>query len=472
MRLLTLYQNLLNTNNKAQFESNLEQDLELEPNTKLALVNANMVFNLNIVEITRLNNTIKFFTSLADRQANIFNSVELDLGTFTSSSLLDNLQYSINSSLPYLGDLKITAGLSSQCTVDDNNNLNIQLKQATSQVFDPVLNPNDLLEIDNTTGTPTMVRSATASLTFGGYALMDKIPMNNGPALANFKLDGFEPGIQDFAVGLVNEVVDYNVITALQPSDYLVCLTTQDTGEGVNYAVAGSIIGIGAVIVTNVPVVENDVIFMRISDGGVQFVINAEAFLDPVPFKQQLGKSDNYVYMTLVGSGTRMEYGSYHFDPFFVVPSGDTGKVDIDLTGIFTLDFNNSGDLPLILGFSNDLVDGRLVIQGGVTTFNASDPLALELAEDSGFNISIDNLPLKSFNFTEGVNKSQPILHTVPQGIRDSNGVVSYVPPYRVEINLNNAFPLNLRNLRFSVRNVKDNSLVPLKEITFSIAIL
>ena len=466
MRLLTLYQDLLNTNNKAQFESNMEQDLELEPNTKLALVNANMVFNLNIVEITTLNNKISFFTSLDN-----VDLVELDLGTFTNTTLLNNLQYSINSSLPYLGDLKITAGLSSQCTVDDNNNLNIQLKQASSQVFDPILNPNDLLEIDNTSGTPTMVRSATASLTFGGYALMDKVPMNKGPALSNFKLDGFEPGIQDFVIGLVNEVVDYSVITALQPSDYLVCLTTFDTGEGVNYAVSGSILNKN--VVTNVPVVENDAIFMRISEGGVQFVINDEAFLDPVPFKQQLGKTDNYVYMTLVGEGTRMEYGSYHFDPFFVVPSGNTGKLDIDLTGIFALDFNNSGDLPLILGFSNDLnPDGRIVIQGGVTTFNASDPLGLELAEDSGLNISIDNLPLKSFNFTEGVNKSQPILHTVPQGNRDSNGVVSYVPPYRVEINLNNAFQLNLRNLRFSVRNVKDNSLVPLKEITLSIAIL
>jgi len=460
MRLLTIYKELISNNNVGQFESNLEQDLDLPPNTKMALVNANLKFNTNFIEITTLNNVFKFYTTKTNFDNDEPYLVTMEVGKFNSITLLDNIQSALNASLPYLGQLKITAGLSTNCILGTDNKFNIQLANATSEKFDPVLNPNNLMDIAGTTSNPLLTRtSVPASNNWNAFSLLDKVPINKGPALANFSTTVNISTTQFFAIGLLNEIVDYSGVSALPPTSYAVSLSNNPNGK---YVING--------VESDLDVETDDAIFMSISEGAVEFYKDNTLIGLPIPYKKNLGKADNYVYMSLFGSGASMGYGSYHFDPFFTPPA-DEGKVGANPNSIFTIDFADplpGSDLADLLGFS----DSFLQLQGNQSVFNASFPLNFEVAEDAGLNILIENLPLKSFNFTDGINKSQPILHTIPAGVRDTLGITSYIPPYRVEVDLNNAFPLNLRNLRFAVRNVKDNSIVDLDEICLSIAVL
>lgn len=461
MRLLTIYKELISNNNIGQFESNLEQDLDLPPNTKMALVNANLKFNNNFLEINTLNNLFNFYTTKTDLDNDEPHLVTMEVGKFNLVTLLDNIQSALNASLPYLGQLKITAGLSTNCFIDAASKVfNIAVANATSEKFDPVLNPNNLIDIGGTASNPLLTRTAVpASNNFNAFALLDKVPINKGPALANFSVTANISTTQFFVIGLLNEIVDYSVVTALPASSYAVSLSNNANGF---YVING--------VETDVVLDNDDAVFMQISDGAVEFYKDNLLIGLPVPYKKNMGKTDNYVYMSLFGSGASMGYGSYHFDPFFTPPT-DEGKVGANPNSIFTIDFADplpASDLADLLGYSHTF----LQLQGNQSVFNADNPLNFEVAEDAGLNILIENLPLKSYNFTDGINKSQPILHTIPAGVRDTLGVTSYIPPYRVEVDLNNAFPLNLRNLRFAVRNVKDNTIVDLDEVCFSIAII
>jgi hypothetical protein len=175
--------------------------------------------------------------------------------------------------------------------------------------------------------------------------------------------------------------------------------------------------------------------------------------------------------MSLFGSEARLNYLKFHRDPFFGTdPLDNQLQLTANPNSVITIDFTGvapNSDLAELLGFDEDV----LVLQGNQSIFNANNALNFELAEDAGVNILIENLPLKSYNFTTGVERSQPILHHIPEGIRDPLGVVSYIPPFIVPVDLNNQFPINLKNMRVSVRNIKDNSLVSLNEIGLSIGI-
>lgn len=462
MRLLTIYKDLRADNQTSQFEVQNEVDLEIPPQSSLALINANLKYNDDFIEITPQNDEFNLFVTQAQRDADAPFRVTLDTGSFNATSLLENLESSLNASLEYQGNSAVSAGLSTSCFYKDNI-LNIAFGKSALQTFDPVLNDAAGYDELEKVGPPFgLERKAGAGTNnFNGFALMDAIPINKGASDAQFKTTTDISATQQFVIGLLTDKVDYSTVSELPPSSYAVSLASN---ANLLYEVNG--------VETTTAVGTSDDVNMVISEGKVQFTVNDVEVGDPVPYKENLGKADNYIYMSLFGPSARLNYLKYHEDPFFgVTPALETTGLTANPNSIITIDFQGvapNSDLAELLGFNNDVI----VLQGNQSVFNANNKLNFELGEDAGVNILIDNMPLKSYNFTAGVEKNQPILHHIPEGIRDALGVVSYIPPYIVPVDLNNNFPLNLRTLRVSIRNAKDNSLIDMDEVGLSLALV
>jgi hypothetical protein len=463
MRLVTLYKNMReNSLTGSQFEAFMEQDLELPPQSTVALINANIKYDDDFLEITPLNNEFNLFVTKAAFDSDDPFRVTLDTGSFNKTTLLDNLQKSLNSSLKFQGNTFTTAGLSTNVFYDKDNKLNIAFGKSPLNTFDPVLNDaagyDELEKVAPPFGLERKQGAGTNN--WNGFALMDNIPINKGAAQAQFQTTTDISTTQFFAIGLLNEKVDYTQVTALPPTAYAVSLSNNANGT---YEVNGTDTGVAVGTADN--------IFMTITEGNVQFFKGTDEIGDAVPYRENLGKTDNFLYMSLFGSEARLNYLKYHKDPFFGTdPLDNELQLTANPNSIITIDFTGvapNSDFAELLGFDQDV----LVLQGNQSTFNANNALNFELAEDAGVNILIENLPLKSYNFTTGVERSQPILHHIPEGIRDPLGVVSYIPPFVVPVDLNNQFTINLKNMRISVRNIKDNSLVALNEIGLSIGI-
>jgi hypothetical protein len=463
MRLLTIYKNLREDNATSQFEVQNEVDLEIPPQSSLALINANLKYNDDFIEITPQNDEFNLFVTQTALDNDDPFRVSMNTGTFNATSLLENLQQSLNSSLEFQGNNAATAGLSTSCFYKDSI-LNIAFGKAAIESFDPVLNDAaGYDELEKVGGPPFgLERKAGAGTNnWNGFALMDAIPINKGASEAQFNTTTDISPTQFFAIGLLPEKVDYSTVTELPPSSYAVSLSTN---ADMKYELNG--------VETATIVTTTDDVRMRISEGTVFFTVNGNVVGEPVPYKQNLGKADNYVHMSLFGADARLNYFKYHEDPFFgVTPSLETTGLTANPNTVITIDWTGvapNSDLGEQLGFTTEVI----TLQGNQSIFNATNALNFEIAEDAGVNILIDNLPLKSYNFTSGVERSQPILHHIPEGLRDPLGVVSYIPPYIVPVDLNNNFPLNLRSLRISIRNAKDNSLLRMDEVGMSVAVL
>lgn len=462
MRLLTIYKNLRADNAISQFEVQNEVDLEIPPQSSLALINANLKYNDDFIEITQLNDEFNLFVTQTQRDNDAPFRVTMDTGAFNATSLLENLEQSLNASIEYQGNNAVSAGLSTSCFYKDNT-LNIAFGKSALQTFDPVLNDAAGYDEMEKVGPPFgLERKAGAGTNnFNGFALMDAIPINKGASMAEFTTTTDISAGQRFVIGLLTSKVDYSTVTELPPSAYAVSLSSS---ASLTYEING--------VDTGVAVGTSDSVKMIISQGNVLFQKNNTQIGDPVPYRENLGKTDNYIYMSLFGASARMNYLKYHEDPFFgVTPALETTGLTANPNSIITIDWTGvapNSDLGELLGFNSNVI----VLQGNQSVFNADNKLNFELGEDAGVNILIDNMPLKSYNFTAGVERSQPILHHIPEGIRDALGVVSYIPPYVVPVDLNNNFPLNLRSLRISIRNAKDNSLLAMDEVGLSIALL
>lgn len=463
MRLITLYKNLREGSSltTSQFEVRLESDLELPAKSSMALINANLKYNDDFIVITPLNNEFNLFVTQAQRDADAPFRVTLDTGTFNKTTLLENLQAALNSSIEFTGNLFTSAGMSTNVFYDKENKINIQFGKSALQDFDPVLNDAaGYDELEKVGGPPFGLERKTGAGTnnFNGFALLDAVPINKGASQASFTTTTDITAGQRFVIGLLTDKVDYSVVTQLPPSSYAVSLSSN---ANPTYEVNS--------VDTGVAVGTNDNVKMIISEGTVIFTKNDVPIGDPVPYRENLGKTDNYMYMSLFGADARMNYVKYHEDPFFGQPP-PTDNLRANPNSIITIDFAGvapESDLGELLGFDSEVI----VLQGNQSTFTATNALNFEIAEDAGVNLLIDNIPLRSYNFTGGVERSQPILHCIPEGLRDSIGVVSYIPPYMVSVDINNQFPINLKDLRVSVRNIKDNSLIALDEISLSIAI-
>lgn len=460
MRLLSLYKNLISaTNSTAQFDNNIEDDLNIEPYSKLALISANISYTDSFIEINQFNNQFKLFVTQGSIDRDEFDLITLQNGKYTSSQWLEELQEALNSGIVAETPQKTENGLSTNVFYNDKKQLSIQFGRGTNTLMTPT--PHDAATLSVSTANKSVSRVDTAQ-NFNGYAQMTQTPINKGPGRHKFKL-GQVSGTQKFVLGIINDKIDLTTKTSLEAADYTVFITNDNSG---NFLQVNG-------VVTNQAATNNFEIDISINGGKVQFLNAANGNViaqQTIEYRENLGKKNNFIYCSLKGKDTLINFTNFIPDPLFVPTSADNLGINPSQT-VLQLQFNSPLNQSLLfktLGFGSPI----LKLQSAQSLFIAIQPLNFEAAEDSGVNVVMENLRLGSFNFSDSVQKAQAILHHIPEGLRDENGILSYIAGNMINISLNNQFPLNVRNLRISIRNSKDNSIISADEVALCVVVL
>jgi len=475
MRLITLYQNLVDSNNSlAQWESRLEDDFTIKPKSKLALINCNLKYNNNNITISNLNNEFSLFLTKANIDADNGTVCFVSPGKYNITSFTDEMQKAINAGITY-DETKTTPptlGLACKTFIDGGGLFNIQFQKSDSQQIyvteatDAIDYASDSIERTSVIGSNNWnqyVELGWNDTTNG----VQKIPICKGCFEFSIRLTSIS-STKKFILGLVAGEIDFSLGIDLQPDRYITFISNFEDDN--TYTING--------FKTDIFAVNGDILTITLNNGIITYSKLSGTDLPDNSFdmRENLGAlSDSFLYISLWGSQTSISFkptnGStqvftYEPDPFYKA-SDENPAPNIRINMDFTRpDVNN--DIWALLGYAQPL----LTTAGINSTFTAINKLDFELAEDQGCNIIIDNLPLVSYNFNDSVSKKQPILYTVPSGVRDTLGVVSYSTSYPVPVNLNNQFELNIKNLRFSIRNAKNNAIESIDEAALSIALL
>lgn len=475
MRLITLYKNLLESNNSiAQWENILEDDLDINPYSKLALVNCNFKFNDNIINVQPPNNQFTLFVTKADRGT----IATVDPGLYNISSFIDAVQKAINNAINFDSDVQNPAALGLACStfLDSNSLFNIQFKKETFKT----LFVTESIGIDFTGGVLEREAVAIGPNNFTKFAEigfndsttgLKRVPVCKGTFSTSIKLIDVGTTTR-FIFGLINQQQDFTSGVDLTSERYTFSISNE-SGNGF-YSINGT--------ETDIECEINDIVNMELNNGKLSFTLlntTKELPKNDISFKQFQGAfEENYIYISLFGNGasvslregtTAASAFTYQIDPFF---TPTTIQEQLELINFrISIDFTQPttfSDLGFILGFVNQILG-----QSGVSSlFTAVNKMDVEIQEDAGNIITIENIPLKSYNYGDSVAKKQSILYSLPAGIRDSIGVLSFNVDTLIPIDINNTYPLNARNLRFSVRNLKDNSLDLINEVALTIALL
>lgn len=459
MRLLSLYKNLISsTDSTAQFDNNIEDDLNINPYSKLALISANISYTDAFIEINQFNNQFKLFVTQGSIDKDEFDLITLQNGKYTSVQWLEELQEALNSGIIAAAPQKTENGLSTNVFYNDKQQLSIQFGRSVNTLMAPTT--HDAATLIVSTANKSVSRVDTAQ-NFNGYAQMTQTPINKGPGRHKFKL-GTVSGTQKFILGIINEQIDLTTKTTLEAADYTVFITNDN---------AGNFLQVNGVV-TNQAASNNFEIDISINGGKVQFINASNGNViaqQTIEYRENLGKKNNFIYCSLKGQGTLINFTNFIPDPLFVPPPP---VIEINPSAtVLQIQFNSPLNQSLLfktLGFDAPI----LKLQSAQSLFTALKPLTFEAAEDSGVNVVMENLRLGSFNFSDSVQKPQSILHHIPEGLRDENGILSYIAGNMINISLNNQFPLNVRNLRISIRNAKDNSIISADEVALCIVVL
>lgn len=459
MRLLSLYKNLISsTDSTAQFDNNIEDDLNINPYSKLALISANISYTDAFIEINQFNNQFKLFVTQGSIDKDEFDLITLQNGKYTSVQWLEELQEALNSGIIATAPQKTENGLSTNVFYNDKQQLSIQFGRSVNTLMAPTT--HDAATLIVSTANKSVSRVDTAQ-NFNGYAQMTQTPINKGPGRHKFKL-GTVSGTQKFILGIINEQIDLTTKTTLEAADYTVFITNDN---------AGNFLQVNGVV-TNQAASNNFEIDISINGGKVQFINASNQNViaqQTIEYRENLGKKNNFIYCSLKGQGTLINFTNFIPDPLFVPPPP---VIEINPSAtVLQIQFNSPLNQSLLfktLGFDAPI----LKLQSAQSLFTALKPLTFEAAEDSGVNVVMENLRLGSFNFSDSVQKPQSILHHIPEGLRDENGILSYIAGNMINISLNNQFPLNVRNLRISIRNAKDNSIISADEVALCIVVL
>lgn len=463
MRLITIYKNLLlSTNSDAQFENNLEDDLPLKPYSKLALISSNIKYNDSFIEINQFNNRLSTFISQAEIATNT-NPVlaEINTGKYTLTQWFEELQRAMNSGYISTAAGEFRAGMSNNIFIDDKNKFSIQYGRNN---ITPMLATGNGAKITvvNTTNPKTVTRVDTQQA-YSAFAQMTPTPINKGSGrhLFNIITQGAN---QKFIIGVINDKINLTEKQELNKDDYTVYISNDNAQN--RYEINGTI--------TSTAVQNTDNLQILFNGGKISFNLGGNPLGGlEIDYRDNLGKVNNFLYCSLKGQNTQIGFTTYRSDPFFITPPlNSLENVGVNPIGTYLkLSFiqpNPSNILWQTLGYPA----GEITLSSVLSTFTGTKNINFELAEDSGVNIVTENLRLSSFNFSESVAKPQSILHHIPEGLRDDNGVLSYVAGNLIKINLNNEYPLNVRNLRLSIRNAKDNSVISADEVSLCLVAL
>lgn len=436
---------LTTTTEDATFDNRLDSDLILNRNSRIALQNMSMEVIKNVININNSNNLIKYSLKPGiEYQAIIPN---LNYNQNNATDLLNNIALVMNKGINTYNGKEI--GCKYYCNEGQDGKINIGYKITPFTTIDKFqVQKNNNVAI--TTGANGLiVRNGGTVGNLDSYITTDKAVLLKG--------------CTGFRIKLANITDSNGVLLAL--------LSTPDTNatpsiantlngmrvfyDGSNYKLEYIVNGVVNQYANNVGknyylefAIYNGVIHYNIYNNSGNLVntiieVNYDYITNLYPFIFIVGSNTNSVSTTAVRISLEAETLSLDSDYFNTedlgleaVPTSNKAETLNNYINFGTYELAN------FLGF-NDIVRPSIK----VTELNliADEKFQPTDISDS-FLVLLDTLQLESFDGYN--NKRQSILAVVPKSDNNDLGEVIYEPNYPTFIDLNNEYPINLRNIR------------------------
>ena len=465
--------------NDGRFDNNFNDEIIIAPKSKIALQSIAVQGDITELTIDGDNEEVQFEITTGDTR-----TIGLDHATYdehTNHNFLNDLQLKLNQGLLFTdgqdtNKFRNEIGFQMRVKVNDVGKAQVDMANTrytyTTATLAEVFKENEAGVI-NLTGNPMKLASSTATgagRTDSKHGMSSISPFTTGCGVYRVKLStwnndtsgatsaasGFEFGLCDSTPdkwGLpdsMNDNVKTYAIKGFQPDTNYYEKTSNagafvdsgilpDTKTGANadvleisiqginivgsvyrtgQAAADTIFTVPYEVVDGIPKPVYAYIIFHGSRANIELVdlkFTPDAFLEP----RLTEDIENHIDQTSLGSGAR---------PLAPRASNTTKKID----------FKNES-VASFLGFNN--ISNALV---GVQVIFTAERLFLALIENDALLILLDNLPLESYDGFKNGRKS--ILATIPN---PTNGQrVVYEPNNLNYIEINNANPISLRNIR------------------------
>lgn len=464
---------LINSDQKLTFDGDIQGNVILPPNSKVALLNANWKNTVRQIELSDGNNSEVIVKMNFTPNTNHEYKFNLEPGVYTTNSnsinqLLQNFKGLLNSVMNYIDENNEKAlGLKWEVNYSESSN---KVKISTNQqnIIDPVIAidelpsdsefnyiKNNILDVN---GDNTLYRSATAGvseiysrsaqfpISYGGFGSEGYLTMN---AVWQCSINELSGGSVGGIIGVVCNPTD----DRSDPSNYEYGISW--TGLGYEYQIiengVSSPSGITPNIVTDSD--DNDFLQIRMTNNKIEVVIYndtiipkenvlvSEVFTNCTLFPSLYLKDNNTTIKNLsvipliVGEPLNVIYKTLDTNFDIIEPYTEPIIWEIEMSEVLS-DF---------LGFEFPFLGGEK------ENFSATSENVRIYEGSDAYIVEMNNLQLDSYDTMLQQRKS--ILNVITNENNDQN--FRYEASNPIFIDINNNFPIPLRNLNLKVLDDK-----------------
>jgi hypothetical protein len=463
---------LSSNNSNGYFLNRFNESIEIKPKSKICLLNASMNFAENIIEIDDNNDTLSYAlsTNATDRI-----DVVIPHGSYSVNDLIDTIQDEMNRSVP-----NTDQGLGAQFKVVINNSvLNIQLKSSSYRALEKDQIPQaNMINIKRSNSGGRIYERVDPSLpgffyskdTFcGSYGILSVkySPPTLGDAgpcmLGLTKGDGFLTVIEDnydYAVGIYDNAGTLRYFTRAGGIRTNNTAVTVSINSNIMIKRQGGIMYLGycptdntadfvSLQAYNIPQ-EDDRDALRVLGQITGPNTNTTVFRNcgwtNDPFVV-LNASGQYVLPPIDDSLTTTLISPY-------VPNDEDNEGELGIVvakkkaDAKILEFPKP-DLQRLLGYSHS----KFLVKKTIDyNWIATEPFE-EWERPTAVIIELNNLTLESYDQT--TQKRRNIIAVIPNFLTVNEQLI-YNSDYPVWIDINNAYPISMREFQISVRSFED----------------
>ncbi len=457
---------LTTTDENAIFDNNYNANIVIQPKSQIALKSLSIETTIADIVINSVNDKLQF--QVAENQGAL--TTQLTHSTYsniTYPSLFADMNQKLNSKINPIA-FGSNIGMEVKTAVQNKGPVNIKFRQgALNENENSIVLDKGAVAVSKTGTQPsTRVYSSAGTPSGNDCYMYDPTPIARGGGVFRFKINQIGNTTDNFILGL----------TSVNP-DTLAAGTTFDIND-INYGIKcgqssfvySKIVGGIVSATTQLPNfvgignTNNDSIVLEINQGNVVGSVYDGSGQQQLLSETYVYPTDLYPILIFLGDGThtsarlfRFTHSPYHNDPVLtdLVPLNEGQERLSDpprQSKTETLHFFNfeSQSLASFLGFDNirtpqtgfeKILIGNfeVIAPNNFRPNNVSDAFVIEML----------NLPLNSYDGL--VSERRNILSVIPES--DAQGVVIYDAKELVFIDIDNAEPFTLRNLRARVLN-------------------
>tara|TARA_R110001592_G_scaffold355909_5_gene657081 strand:+ start:306 stop:1727 length:1422 start_codon:yes stop_codon:yes gene_type:complete len=442
---------------KLYFNNNIQSDLVLKPNSKIALQNVSFKKSDDTITIDSTNNKINFIND------SFTSTIFLDIGTYNDidiDDLMTDIKRKLNSSL---GLNEWNLGKSFDASISSKNFVTINTSTSEAQIpanstkfikTGVSVNPESQLRKSAASdGTPDAYIGNNENIFFEGH---------DGCGIFRVQISTLAATGAGFYIGLSNTAPkDMGLTASLDKMKY--AIYAENTTAPYKFIRNGGALTTSSQSIENATAgnVDNDYIEIGSYDGKIHLTVYNDTNQDGVDLDTASGYSGNALFPYIVFfDQTGVLVGQTYYIGDFPIPStSNLNIIQPSLLGSsniinqntanrdLQLDFD-SLDLALQLGFADDFeaVNAFNINWKAIRTVRYVDETECYLVEAL-------NLQFNSYDGAKNQEKRRNLLAVI-QNSRDRTAKdVLYDSNSPVYIDVNNINPLPLRNLQFRIIN-------------------